>query len=54
MKRKVLGNISTVADGATPKLIGSMQLKWMDDEGVNHKHTMEDAFYAPDSPANLI
>ena len=53
-EKKLIGSIGTVGEDAMPSRIGNVQLTWIDDKGVNHTYVIENVYYVPNSPVNLI
>jgi len=54
MEKEALGSIGTIGDGAIPEGFGNMRLIWKDDCRVDHEYIINDVFYVPNSPVNLV
>ena len=54
LEKEVLGSIGAVGDGAIPEGFGNMHLVWKDNNRADHAHIVQDAFYIPNSPVNLV
>ena len=50
----LLQEIATAGKGSIPEGIGDAALPWKDDNGTNHKHTIEDFYCMPKYPFNML
>lgn len=53
-EKNLIGNVSAAGEDAAPSRIRNMQLAWIDNSGKDCAYAVENAYCAPNSPANLL